>query len=421
MRPLRVATPLILALAALPAPALAGSWTAPETLRREPGVATPVAAMAPDGRGLVAWWLTGDRTPIFTAAADLRGGFGRPRELAGRRSGVVALSAAQTRRGPVLAWAQKGPEGRRLTMAAQAGPTGTFAAPQQLASGGPSAMETRVLAGLGARTVVAWRKTGLRAAEQPDGGRPFGDGRTIAVPPTSFWDGALSAGGRAALVWNGGSPLTVRARTWSLGGELGPVATLSRRTAREPVVARAGDGFVAAWSEFDRRAYRVRVAFAGADGRFGRARAISEPGEEARQPQVAQDGRGQIVVSWLSSTRRAFGLPPGHVRAATARRPGAAFGRPVDLTPRGERRDNGLRIAAGGGGVHLMWIGRDRVVVAYRPAGGRFERPRTLSAPANQVQAAIAAGAGDRALVAWTARGGRHYPNETVRLQVARR
>lgn len=111
------------------------------------------------------------------------------------------------------------------------------------------------------------------------------------------------------------------------------------------------------------------------------------------------------------------------MRVAVARRPGAGFDRPVDLTPPGER-DNELRIAAGGG-VHLVWVRRERrrqrAVVASRPAGGRFERPRALSAPAQTVDAAIAAGSGDRALVAWTARNTEDYPDVTARLQVARR
>lgn len=207
----------LLALAALPAPASAASWTAPQTLSRDDEAGPPVAAMAPGGEALVAWPLAS--RAIVTAAAGRRGRFERPRALPGRRAGVLSLSAARTRRGAVLAWAQSGPSGRRLIMAVQAGRSGAFGSPQELSSSGPSGVETRVLAG--ARTVVAWQRTGLSAAEQPGAGQPFGPGRPIATPPTFLWSGALGAAGRTALVWNGGSPLKVRARVWPAAGELG--------------------------------------------------------------------------------------------------------------------------------------------------------------------------------------------------------
>jgi hypothetical protein len=98
----------------------------------------------------------------------------------------------------------------------------------------------------------------------------------------------------------------------------------------------------------------------------------------------------------------------------------------VDVAPAGDVKSD-LQLASGGGATHLLWTrGRynapKRVVVATRPAGGRFERPRVLSPPVEVLGTTIAAGSGERAIVAWTSeRWHRLVENPPARVQVARR
>lgn len=383
--------------------------------------------MAPDGRSLVAW-RAGERNHAVLAARGTRAGrFDRPETVARTREWSTALTAALSARGDaLLAWT-----GSTGVMTAEAAGRAGFGTPQ-LIERIRRPFDARPLLGPDGAAIVTWDipRIGIATKERPGAGQPFAAARTVGDASVFNWSQALGAGGRTLLAWNGGKPFTLMARQWTIGGELGPVATLStpQRWAREPYAVATPDGFAVAWSESDGRTYRVRVAVAGPDGRFAPAQFASEPSETARSPKMAVDARGNLVVAWMSGPpRQGFPRPRGRIRAAVAPRPGAAFGRPVEITPAGQA-NNDLQIASSGGDTHLMWIrGRysapKRVMVVSRPSGGRFGRPRRLSPPGIEVLgAAIAAGSGERAVVAWTSEPfHRLVENPPDRVWVARR
>jgi hypothetical protein len=407
-------TPLVVAigLAALPAPALAESWSRPQALGASATLGEPAVAMAPDGRALVAWHVGRRNQDVLAARASPEGRFERAETVARARRGAGSLTAALSPRGSaLLAWAEQGTPGHTGLVTAEAAGPGPFGAPQALESTPRRPFDARALVSPEGAATVTWEtaQLGLSTKERPGAGQPFAASRPLTDASSFTWSQALGDGGRTIVAWTGRRPFNLMARQWTVGGELGPVATLSdpQRTAREPDAAATPDGFVVAWSESDGRTYRVKVAVAGRDGRFGPPQFASEPSETARAPQVAVDARGNVVVAWLSGgPRQGFTLPRGRIRAAVAPRPGAAFGRPVDVTPAGNR-NTGLQLASGSDDMHLLWVrGRPsapkRVMVASRPPGGRFERPRAVSPPLEVFSAAIAAGSGERALVAWT-------------------
>jgi hypothetical protein len=427
-------TPLVVAigLAALPAPALAASWSEPQSLGASANLSGPAVATTPDGGALVAWHVGGRHRDVLAARASAEGRFERAETVARARRGVGSVTAALPTRGSaLLAWEELGAPGHAGVVTAEAAGPGPFGAPQALENTPRRPFGTRALVGPEGAAAVTWEilRGGLVTRERPGPGQPFAAARPLTDASIFNWSQALGPGGRTLLAWNGGSPFRVMARQWTLGGELGPAVPLSDpgRMAREPAVAATRDGFVVAWAQSDGRTYRVKVAVAGPDGRFGPAQIVSGSSETARAPEVAVDGRGNVVVTWISGgPRQGFARPRGRIRAAVAPAPGAAFGRPMQVAPAGTWNTN-LQLASGGGATHVLWVrGRPsapkRVMVASRPPGGRFGRPRAVSPPLEVFSAAIAAGSGERALVAWTSeRWQRLRVDPPTRVWVARR
>jgi hypothetical protein len=278
-------TPLVVAigLAALPAPALAASWSRPQALG-EPGESSGLeVAMAPDGRSLVAW-RTGDRNQeVLAARASADARFDRPETVAQVRAWSSPLTAALSARGDaLLAWTE-----RARVMTAEAAGRAAFGAPQELERVFRP-FQAHPLLGPDGAAIVTWERLrgGLTTRERLGAGQPFAAPRAVTDASIFNWSQALGADGRTIVAWNGGRPFTLMARQRTIGGELGPVATLStpQRWAREPYAVATPDGFAVAWSESDGRTYRVKVAVAGPDGRFGPAQFASEPSETARAP-----------------------------------------------------------------------------------------------------------------------------------------
>lgn len=148
----------------------------------------------------------------------------------------------------------------------------------------------------------------------------------------------------------------------------------------------------------------IWASYRPAAGSFGAGQKLA--GGQTGVPEVAFDSRGRATALWSRGVR---------VQAAFARR-GGAFGRTQTIAPGDlpalavDRRGNALAVFRRG-----VFPGA-RVRVAFRPSGGRFSRPRTLSGPDAGDETDVAFDSRGNALAIWWRRnrGGGSY-----RVQVA--
>lgn len=104
---------------------------------------------------------------------------------------------------------------------------------------------------------------------------------------------------------------------------------------------------------------------------------LSPPGYDASEQQVAFDPGGDAVVVWQENG------PSSDVILASARPAGGSFSTPQTLSDAGKNAsapDVASDAQGDGIAVWLQWDGTvERVQAAYRPAGGSFGVPQTLS------------------------------------------
>jgi RNA polymerase sigma factor (sigma-70 family) len=162
----------------------------------------------------------------------------------------------------------------------------------------------------------------------------------------------------------------------------------------------SGDGF-AVWQRFDGANFRVQVAYRSAGGSFGSAQTLSTPGYPAMAPKIAVNGQGDAVALWQQWNSGSNGVTYAAYRPA-----GGAFGAAQMLSDPAHSA-SGARVAIDEqGNVFAAWTADDgvnyRAYVAYRPAGGSFGAAQAVSAPGNHAQNPVVAvdDQGD-ALVAW--------------------
>ncbi|HVX32930.1 MAG TPA: PKD domain-containing protein [Solirubrobacterales bacterium] len=150
--------------------------------------------------------------------------------------------------------------------------------------------------------------------------------------------------------------------------------------ALEPQVATDPQGeAIAIWAGSDGANERVEVAFRPAGGAFGVPQKLSPAGQEGSEPQVATDPQGNAIAVWSSADG-------ANERVEAAFRPaGGAFGTPQTLTPACQRAFEPQVATDPQGDAIVVWTCADgageRVEAALRPAGGFFATPQTISAP----------------------------------------
>jgi len=277
------------------------------------------------------------------------------------------------RRGvPLVVWRQAGD-----IQAVLRPPGGEFGQPQTLGDGKAPQV---AFAANGAATAV-WLRNGseigggcsicLEVSDRPPGGL-FDPPRLIPIEGRYPRLAVDPAGDALVLVRHpGNSSKPIQATFRPAGAGFGAVRTLAGGLTSEPLGAldRRGRG-VAIWS----RGVHIEGAFARRGGRFGKVRYIG-PGDI---PQLAANARGDALAVWR------LGIPP-HARVLAAFRPaGARFGKPqgISKADSGEETDAALDRR---GNALAIWRRRDRVghdnwvEAAFRPAGRRFGRPRRLS------------------------------------------
>jgi len=159
-------------------------------------------------------------------------------------------------------------------------------------------------------------------------------------------------------------------------------ATLSAagQHASAPQIALDGDGnAVAVWHRFDGTHTIVQSAVRPAGGAWQPPVALSAPGADAVDPQVAFDGAGDAFAVWTRSDGT------NQIAQAAVRPAGGAWQSPVALSGAGQDAAYPQVVADEAGNAVAVWtragFGEEsRVQAAVRPAGGAWQAPASLSA-----------------------------------------
>ncbi|HKP89821.1 MAG TPA: hypothetical protein VJT75_07560 [Thermoleophilaceae bacterium] len=235
------------------------------------------------------------------------GSFGRPRPLTGVHVDAVEAQAAVGEDGTQLVtWVELDRDTQSLKVASRR-PDGSFAE-KTLASSAKVA--TTIVYSTEADLEVARDGTALMVLVAGFRGRS----RVLAIrrDPDGHWSKpeAVSSGKRGVrypkVAFDGAGAATL---VWERGPREFPDDGASRVK------------------------QELRVAVRPPGGRFGRPRKLSKTGEDARDPEVAVNARGDAAVVWNATHGR--NLPGSRVGVAV-RRAGGDFGPPRLITPPGE-------------------------------------------------------------------------------------
>jgi len=130
-------------------------------------------------------------------------------------------------------------------------------------------------------------------------------GETINTPGqnASQPDVAALPAGQAIAIWsrNNGTNDIVQAAVRDSSGVWGNASDLSAtgQSAFEPKIATDPNGnSVAVWTRSDGTFLRVQAAYRPSGGSFGTVQSISDPGQNAFEPEVSMDPQGNAVAVW---------------------------------------------------------------------------------------------------------------------------
>jgi hypothetical protein len=247
--------------------------------------------------------------------------------------------------------------------------------------------------------IAVWSAlSGIEEAERPAGGgwlpakQVLAPGEDPQVATDALGD-AVVASNRQAPHRSHGIQVAMR----SAGGQFSAPQMISgSEDAFEPRVAMNARGdVVVAWREFPAHGCRVRVAFYRAGRGWSAPRTVSDTHASGEGQRVAIDERGDATVIWSAqrgrhafvelATRDSAGRwTTGHVLART---------RATVLKPEVGMDPSGDAVAA-------WWQDGDERVAA-RPAGGRWLAPRRLADNSRNGPASLAIDRRGDALLAW--------------------
>jgi hypothetical protein len=195
-----------------------------------------------------------------------------------------------------------------------------------------------------------------------------------------------------------------------VGGSFGTVRRLSAlgQSSHEPQVAMDDDGdALAVWRPFDGRRDRVAVAFRPNGGSFAAGQMISAPREPTDSPQIALDGEGNAIATWIrfngrrDPIRAAF-RPAGGSFGQAETIPGSLHVAPYPWSSELAFDDEGNALAVWASGNSP----KARIEAAFRPAGGTFGPAETISAQGQRVGSPdLAFDEDGNALVVWSRAG----------------
>jgi hypothetical protein len=142
---------------------------------------------------------------------------------------------------------------------------------------------------------------------------------------------------------------------------------------------------------------------------------ISDPGQDGFEPQVVVDGSGNVIAVWTRSDGT-------NLRIQSANRtPGGAWSTPVDLSDPGMPASSPQIAIDPSGNALAVWTRFDgtngRIQTAYRPAGGSFGTPVTISDPGgDSTEPAVSMDSSGKAVIAWS-----RFDGVNTRLQATTR
>jgi|CZKG01.1.fsa_nt_gi hypothetical protein len=190
---------------------------------------------------------------------------------------------------------------------------------------------------------------------------------------------AVDARGDATALWMRAG--TIQTAYKPANGSWQAPQDLSGSESLTPVMAVDSQGdATAVWMHFDGSRYVVQTAFRPTGEAWQAPSTLSQNGEEGGNPYIALDAHGDTMVVWT-------GHPEETSVVRVAYRPaGEAWQAPITL-PGEEHEAQGPRVALDPHGDAIVaWesssknIGSyTRVRASYRPAGGSWETPTTLS------------------------------------------
>jgi hypothetical protein len=396
---LGLAAALLVAVA--PARATA-AWQAPFAVS-PPGqeAGEPDLAFDRQGNALVVWRQAAPVRGIHAATFSAGTGLAVPQTISG--VGGAPQVGFDARGEAIAVWHRRsgGPDGCSLCVeAAFRPPAGVFALPQRLPLVGADpqlAVDPR------GSTLVLARDPGgiakpIRASFRSAGGA-FGAEQKLGGGQTGDPQVAFDARGRAVAVWSRG--VRVLSAFRPRRGPFGKPQVIAGGDLPSLSVDRRGNA-LAVWRRGVFPRARVLAAFRPADGRFGRVQRLSGPdsGDEA---DVAFDRRGNALAVWWRRGRKG-----GSYRVQVAFRPaGARFRRPRTISrPAGRVAEPRVAFDRRGNGL-VAWaveLGRERgarVQAALRPAGRHFGKPRTIARAEGVGSLQIAFAPAGEALAVW--------------------
>jgi hypothetical protein len=356
----------------------APGWQAPFALSAA-GQDADEPALAIDRRGnaLVLWRRFGSELGIQAALRPAGGGFGLPQTISSR--GVDPQLGFDTRGEAIAVWQGRGgPGGCAICVEASFRPPGgAFGLPQPVPAAGGDLQLAVDPAG---NALVLARHPGgfakqLRYSFRPAGGS-FGPREALSGGLSSSPRVAFGRPGQAVAIWSRG--VRIHSAFSRRRGIFGKSRRVGGGDLPSLAVDRRGNA-LAVWRSGIFPNARVRVAFRPAGGRFGRPRTLAGP-DAGDETDVAFDRRGNALAIWWRRNRNG-----GNSRVQAAYRPaGGRFGRVWTLSGRAARAgEPKVAFDRRGNAIAAWWLaGRGdnatQVQAAYRPAGRRFGKARTI-------------------------------------------
>ncbi len=222
-----------------------------------------------------------------------------------------------------------------------------------------------------------------------------------------------------ALVLAMAAALLVPAAAQATPTFLSPVTVSDAgQDAYEPQIAQdSSNNSLMVWTRSDGTNLRIQAKLRAADGTWGLTTTISQSGRDAFEPQVAFDPSGNAIAVWTQ-----FDGANGRVHAVF-RPAGGSFGGDQTISPGGGTASAPQISIDSAGKAVAVWYRfeglTDRIQAAVRPAGGSFGTAVTLSDPsieAFEPQVVAGPNADANAAVVWTGSDGTN-----LRIQASRR
>ena len=362
-------------------------WSAPELIPApDIGVLTPPPVFDARGDAFLAWTerkLTVKESitleyPVRTSMRPVDGSWQAPETLShlGAYPGVAVDAGGDE----IAVW--QGFSGIQATTRAAGG---GWLAPQMVARSSADPKVASDASGdaiIVAQRIRSMRSTGIRAVLRLSGEDTFSPAQAVSAPGNDFEQRiAINARGDAVVAWERepAHGCIVEAAFRPANGSWSRPRALADAHAgcqlweyQEVAIDDHGDSVVT-WLTSRGRTGFIESASRGANGRWT-ARRILAKGRMAGTVDLGMDARGDAIVvwdEWALNSHEGSAMwmrirPAGHAWGPAQQIPGAKNGTPsLAIDPRGD--------------ALIAWWSKRGIEAAARPAGGRWQKPYTLS------------------------------------------